>query len=465
LASLWLAAAGVLPADAQSEERKKELRAKFDAAANSMEASEKTAIGLKLAAYLDARKAALEKLWKIVEEGSEDKRDQAKEWENEVTTMRGTANTCLGHALDSVREPTVWALAFVNTTFAEEDAFWETLRTQNAGQARDFVLQCKTMIAELTKSQDAKWKQMLDDDNNGFDEQEKRQIADLRKLVEDSARELAEKHRTFTEGCIGVAKRVSKVKYELKIIGKCLEKIEEPHLKVIGVVISEVTKLTDEFVKYHLPLLEAMMENFQKRSGEYKTLTEREGAAFVIYQQARALVKEFLDKNPFDLAKEKWRRSQQEFGSARSGLKSAGQQSDWDALGAGIMSRLSAHLDGTQKVYEEFVRRHEGIFFGPIKQEIKEALAEVRQGEQEVRWWLDQDIDGRLRRWTSEVDALSRALDDGWECQKERDKAKELLKEHIEKLMATLKRAENQMSDSFLELLFRRENLARRLEQ
>ncbi len=124
-----------------------------------------------------------------------------------------------------------------------------------------------------------------------------------------------------------------------------------------------------------------------------------------------------------------------------SSSATSGQRSDAEYFAKDLLGKLSNHLSVTEKSFNEFVRRHQSKFFGPVAPDIVEALAETRVWEDWNKMIQGKGLDAKLRMYRNEANTHF-AIGLGELSTDDQEYLKGLIRERTNELVRSLEDAE-----------------------
>jgi hypothetical protein len=342
---------------------------------------ERKALEDAIAAWLKARRDHFAALVAIAADADPGKTDGAARWTTAVQTARGTLAKTMGDALRNVSTPTEHAKRFRSAVLQEEDRMLEALGKANAGAARDVIVKNQHKVKEMTELLEIKWEGLLDLDGT-YDAQEKAAVNDLQQLVREAMHEVARDQATLVSKLV-IAKDERKAKRTVAV-----GLIDAIKLAMRG-SIEQLAKTTGRYPQVRKQLQDAMK-------------SERGGVHF-LFKDVRKDTDLFLRENQFGQAKAAYEDARQGLDRARSASATAGQKEDVEDLSRAVLDALSRQLSRTESVQNDFMKKHEKKFFGPIGPDIRNALLETGQWVEWERQFQAFDLDTLARRWRDDA--------------------------------------------------------------
>jgi hypothetical protein len=358
--------------------------------------------------YTKARNEGLDDLVHLIEDNSVDKKQQSS-WNERVDRMRTDAQRVTDAGKGMRGGPSTLVINFLNLFGAEEGKFLEALKTMEVPKRRDFILENRKNVKEMTEKREIEWRALFDQDN-AIDDHEKAIYDEIVQLIDRSFDQADKEQRTTKEQLVdGVQKltRFAKDWGKPLIMGFSAVVGLPPEIKHAVdealKVLKEAEKPISAFAKIYLKV----NEDYLSRSYEYSSeMRSERGGVYVLFGSLRASTEDFVKKNDYALAKQEYFNAESDLRSWRSALYTSAQQSDAEAFAKDVLAKLSGHLYETEKVFNDFVSRHKGKFFGPIAPDISQALTESRVWEDRVKAMDGKDLEGKLQHWRSDANTF-----------------------------------------------------------
>jgi hypothetical protein len=388
-------------------------------------------------AYIDERDDALSELANLISATSES--EMSSRWASVVDDMLDLPE------LDDLDDDlsSSEALALYNQFVDEERAWWLALSRINPAAHRDSIVQQRLRLVNMTELLEDKWAELLSDDSS-IDE---KQLSAIKALTETYLRTVRESrdNRERTRGWLGAAADVA----ANDMVGTMF--IPGVLGDIIG-MLAQTVKVYNDY-KSTQESMEAQLKEMATQ--ELKLLEE-----FLATREDTQL---FTKENNFDLMKALYAEAENELRSVTS-VGTSEQRRDAENFANLIRSSLTRHVSEGESIFNAFVSKHQGKFYGPISPEAREAL-------QEPQVWLAEgrdaqtrgrDLQEDLRAWRDDANNLfgvnfSR---DGI-TDEERQFIRDYLRGDLEALMRAME------DDDFIEeltLLFDRRNVEETLD-
>ena len=103
-----------------------------------------------------------------------------------------------------------------------------------------------------------------------------------------------------------------------------------------------------------------------QRKLEIFALLSREEGVFATFQEAREIIKEFLEETSYPRVKDAYDRVEDAADALEGQMLTSGQKEDAKDFGAAIKNELAQVFRTAEDAYKEFARKHEYLFFGPL---------------------------------------------------------------------------------------------------
>jgi len=390
--------------------------------------------------YVRAREQCLEDLVRIVEESDAGKDEQEAAWEGRLATCKQDPS----RLADAVRSlsgvPSTGAYTFANVTALQEEKFFEGLAQTRIGERRDHLIVNQKNVEEMRDDLQEEWDEIADQEKS-IHESEESVVSQLEDMIDRWTDQAARERRTIKE----------KLNAGAPIIVKVMKLTSMPLVAALqhftGHNLSDLQQGI-QLVEDSGPAIDAFSGIYRKaneaylaRKIEYDALVRSErGGIYVLYSNFRQQTQDFVEKNGFDKAKVDYQEASDAMASWVSGTETSGQRSDADAFSRDVMAKLSDHLAKTETVFNEFVSKNKGKFFGPIGPDIEEALTATRMWEQWDLTIQSKGLDAKLRSWRDEANIFW-AVDISGLTSEDQGYVRGLIKERVEKLVESLDQA------------------------
>jgi hypothetical protein len=348
---------------------------------SAITAEEKKALEEGIKSWSDARRSCFEDLGRMVSDDNAGNK-QKEPWENRVKTAREALGRSIGEALRNVKDPTDAAKNFRATVQQEEDKVLAALGESKVGEMRDLIVQNRHKVKEMSTLLDTKWEGLLNLDGS-YDEMEKAAVNEMQQMVRELTHEISREETSWLTQLV-IAKNEGKGK----------------------VVMTPMQAIRAS--------IKGSLEYLAKTTGRYKETKQRlkdgirseSGGIFFLFKDVRRDTDLFLRENQFQRAKGAYDDARQGLDKAVSACTTSGQKDDVGRLAKDVLDALSKHLSATESVQNEFIKRHEKKFFGPVGPDIKKALNETELWRDWERSLDGQDLDSLARKWREDANRL-----------------------------------------------------------
>jgi hypothetical protein len=410
-------------------------------AKETFEGQERELLGKAADEWLKARNEYLDKLVALVAETRLD--EQEREWVARVGEARSKLKDLFDSAWSSLSgTPSVGAMHFVNIVRAEEDRFLAGLAGVKVAEGRDYIVKNQRNVEEQSRALQEKWRSLTEQEKGLF-EQELKIACELEEMIKKVVDEAVVKNRTAREK---------------------VESVVAVGVKLGAAAIPNQTLSTLADAVADLALLYVNAGEYARtRTVTFSYLMDSDaGGIYPLFLATRQETQEFVEKNDFLHAKERWQLAKDALERLVSDAATSAQKSDAGVFKEEILRRLSTHLTLTELTFNEFVSRHRSRFFGPISDETLEAIAEPHAWENEWRVFDQLALDAKLREWR-------RLSENYWDADLSgvSDEAKASMKEHVRGRLDELIRAlseEQRLGQETLHLVRDRADAAKKLK-
>jgi hypothetical protein len=366
--------------------------------------------------YLQERDATLTVLAKLIEVTTED--DLQTEWESAVDDLSDMPGLYdVGSSLTSDA-----AKALYDQFMDEEQEWVSALSVLSTASHRDDMVALNIRLTNMTQQLETKWQGFLNEDGQ-LDEKELRAFADVYGI-----------YNRFISDCNASRERF---KTTAKLMGEAAAKAD----KFLGAGTSSETdmvKAAGGAIKEGIDYLLKVESSVSSTLPTLEQYTDAELKTIVLFKDTREDTELFIKENNFDKIEELFEEAQDEL-ETFAGIGTDGQQDDAEAFVDLVESLLSKHVSAGQKIFNDFVAKHNLKFFGPIGPEIKESLLETQIWLAEEDKFRQLDLEEYLRKWrdeTKEVIEVNLSLDGI--SDEERDLIETALESNINELNNTL---------------------------
>jgi hypothetical protein len=363
-------------------------------------------------AYLQERDAVLTTLASLIAVTDDD--EQASEWGSTVDDLSDIPELSdVGDDLSSEE-----ALELYEVFMDEEQEWVSALSVLNTASYRDQIIALKVRLASMTELLETKWEGFLNEDGK-LDQKELEMFADVYDL-----------YRAFIED-MNAARE--KVQTTLKAVGEAATKADK-FLETGSSTETDLVKLAGAAIKEAVGFYVKAEGDIGKNLPTLEQLTDAELKVIVLFKETREDTALFIRENGFDKMKAIYTEAEDEL-KEFANVGTDGQQDDTEVFVDKVLASLSKHVSDGEKIYNDFVAKHNLKFFGPIGPDIKEALLEHQVWLTEEDEWRSLDLEEYLKEWrddTKEIIEVNLSL--SGISDEERERIEEALEPAIEEM-------------------------------
>jgi hypothetical protein len=329
--------------------------------------------------YIQERDATLTVLAKWIEVNTEG--DMQSEWENTVDDLSDVPG--LSDISSSLNSDAAKALY---DQFMDEEQEWvSALSVLSTAGHRDEIVALKIRLTNMTQKLEADWQKTLNDDGQ----------LDTKEL--EAFRAVYEIYRGFINDCNASRERF---KTAAKVMGEAAAKAD----KFLGTGTSSETdmvKAVGGAVKEGLDYLLKVESAVSSTLPTLEQYTDAELNTIVLFKKTRDDTELFMRDNNFDKMKTLYSEAEDEL-EAFAGTGTDAQQDDAEAFVDLVKGLLSKHVSEGEKIFNDFVAKHNLKFFGPIGPDIQENLLERQVWLTKADELRKLDLEEYLRDWRDE---------------------------------------------------------------
>ena len=377
-------------------------------------------------AYIGARNKALTDLLEIIKEGDPGRKEQQRRFVDRAEALKSDLGK-FADALKPVDKLSPTALGILNGITQREGQFIEALKLLKVAEQRDAIVEQRRRMVEMTELLETKWKGLLDLDNN-LDRQEQQMAQEIQKALEQAINNAAGSRKNIQE----------KMKTVVAVIAGVGKKIPNDAIKQMAEILDHINK------EWYAKWLEA--QNYAgQRVRTYTDLTRGEhGGVFVLFSDLRRDTDLFIRENGFDKAKERYGKAKEDLERLPDNYSGSGPKADaaeWSKL---ALEHINNHLKASEEAFNNFVRKHEKKFFGPIGPDVREELLETQVWDRLESEQRRLDLDERLRAWRGDAKGFFEVSLSGLS-----DVEREWIQDQLKTSLDNLSRQIQQMEDEF----------------
>jgi hypothetical protein len=363
-------------------------------------------------AYLQERDAVLTTLSSLIAVTTDD--EQANEWESTVDDLSDIPELVdVDDALSSEE-----ALELYDLLMDEEQEWVSALSVLNTASYRDQLIALKLRLQNMTELLEEKWQGFLNEDGK-LDQKELEIFADVYDL-----------YRNFIED-MNAARE--KVQTTLKAVGEAATKADK-FLETGSSAETDLVKFAGAAIKEAVGFYVKTESDIGKNLPTLEQLTDAELKVIVLFKETREDTALFIRENGFDKMKALYTEAENEL-KEFANVGTDGQQDDTEVFVDKVLASLSKHVSDGEKIYNDFVAKHNLKFFGPIGPDIKEALLEHQVWLTEEDEWRNLDLEEYLKNWRDETKEIIEVnLSLSGISDEERERIEEALEPAIEEM-------------------------------
>jgi hypothetical protein len=332
-------------------------------------------------AYIDERDDALSELANLVSATSDS--EMSSRWASVVDDMLDLPE------LDDLDDDlsSSEALALYNQFVDEERAWWLALSRINPAAYHDTIVQQRLRLANMTALLEDKWEELLSDDSS-IDE---KQLSAIKALTETYLRTVRES-RDNRERIRGWVSAVADVAAN-DMVGTMFIP------GVLGDIISMLAQTGKAYNEY-----QAAQKSME---AQLKELSAQELKLLEEFLATRKDTQLFVEQNGFDVMKARYADADNELRSF-TGVGTSEQRRDAENFVNLIRGSLTRHVAEGESLFNSFVSKHQGKFYGPISPDTRQALLETQVwlAEGKDAETRGRDLQEDLRAWRDDANNL-----------------------------------------------------------
>jgi hypothetical protein len=348
--------------------------------------TEKKAL-LAAAVEWDARRREnLDALCTILREQTGTKASES--WNTRVENLRsGLAK--FSEAAKSHSNPSEWATNFVNSNAAADDKFVTAVdKARVAAEARDYMVAYLATLKEETKNLETTWNRLVSD-HATYQKQEEAVIEQVEALVRaasSKAQDLDVKVRkTIGDTLVAAKDALSKAPEGLSDAGQIPHNNE---LVIIGEIIEAFRRLT------------IGIEDQRSRFEGY--FRQELGSVILLYNDFRKTTQDFIEKFGYKKVLESEETARRVLDDIVSnGGTSSANKADAQSFADAAKILIKGHVNNAKNTWDEFVTKHEGKFFGPIRPDFARALLDRDMFESKYERLQADNLHALAEKWRS----------------------------------------------------------------
>jgi len=316
--------------------------------------------------------------------------DAGDKWARAVSEARASVSA-LDEGLRDLKAAARPAGDFVKTLKEEESAFYACLdKVRPAAEAAETLCSQALLIAEKANALDAKWEK-LTEGTNSFHEKEKGIVDEIQRLMADAAGEAARKNASLKEKVALVLTFAQKTNDFASSGGPT---------DVFGPEFNHTLSLLGQLAEYWT----GCRNNLSMRFEEYLSILRFDRSTILpMFGDFHKDAEEFVKRYGLDKADEALERAKKALSEASSSLKTRDQTGDFiGGLSTPILSVLQRDYDRARNAWEDFVKRHQYRFFGPIAPQFIQHFTKIEEFQNSFRSVVEVNLHEMLTGWLND---------------------------------------------------------------
>ena len=284
------------------------------------------------------------------------------------------AQEAAGRAHDALKESKVgrlWMAKVAN----QEHTFFFKLMTSGVAARRDRMVRQTKDLGKAEKEFESKWSTIKGSDND----------------VDKQMKKVSEQYTKLLNEAVKIASKIEKESKErmADLIAKLLA------AGFIGVDFG----IVEEILKGGARAISTKLDQSEARRYELHALFSREEGIYATFEEARDVVKEFLEETGYPRIKDTWDDAEDLAEKLPGAMLTEGQKDDAKELEKELKNQLQKVFSVAEKAYKGFAKKHEYLFFGPLGGQYYAELGEDDYWKSKSREWQNskRDIDDLLR--------------------------------------------------------------------
>jgi hypothetical protein len=322
--------------------------------------------------------------------------------------------------VSSFSSPSKPGLDFQLSATTDEHRFWNGMEMLNLGARRDELIQLEQNVEWETLILRKKWETMTVE-NLPLLTLEKQATALVKGMVDKTIEQKASVYQKSKESTVltheWIKDRVRWLKEKAAELAAKKTGLKEDYAKLVAEVVAEmIRKFGGSEIGYPakemLKVIGASIEFFTipvksertQRVVEYneKIRCQTEGI-LVVFMQTRKESDEFIKKNGFPVAKQRYEEVRKALDDWLKELPTQGLKDDGKEIVDAFVAGLSQLMRSMETTFNQFIKENEGRFFGPVGPQIDEELWQTRQWETDLATLASRgkDLEETLSEWRS----------------------------------------------------------------
>jgi hypothetical protein len=294
-------------------------------------------------------------------------------------------------AAKSITNPSEWASKLLNVNSAADDKFVTAVeKAQVAAEARDYMVQYLATLQEETKNLETKWSALVSN-HATYQQQELaviEQVESLVKAAASSAQDLDGKIREAIGHTLVEVKNV--IANAPEGMADAAQIPNNNELVIAGEAVEAFRRLA------------VGVEDQRSRFESY--FRQELGSVIFLYNDFRKTTQEFIDKFGYKKvleAEDNARKALDDIVS--NGGTSSANKADAQTFADAAKILIKGHSNDAKNTWDDFVTKHEGKFFGPIKPDFSRALLDRDIFENKYERLQADNLNDLAQKWRSGV--------------------------------------------------------------
>lgn len=409
--------------------------------------------------YFSDRTRALDDLLALVADESADQKDQGQKWKEIVSRVLESLKGSISSCPDSIRDANPLLVKFCEKVSVEEVKFWDLVGASAGPYCRDEFVRRHQAVKEMIANLDVKWSEQKGNDD-GIDDREKRVVEEVLGLMDAAIDDHARGMKDITEKFYDLNGKIAKTLGARPVS----EVLSDGKTALDKSVSGEIEEIRSQLSRESEWLLSNANQYLERRRALQEILAA-ERVNLGLFVQSRRDTTQFLTTAQLSNLEAVARGSSEWHDQQALNLVTDGQKSDWSNFSREIKDRMTKHLDIYTRIFNDFVSRHGGRFFGPFSDQAWQEMLEPGA-------WNDAQQRVTGKGLSNKIAELRKQMTDitNWGGSMPMDEplksiaveyAKEKLRNHFDRLIEQCVKSESVWSDTDLRLLFAREETER----
>lgn len=310
--------------------------------------------------------------------------DQENPYKNAINSLSPVVSRSFSERVKNVGTPSPQADLFCMRVEMEEATFMKALeQTVIAASKRDYLYKYEGIIKKQIEDLDKRWTEVTKAHQN-YDAVEKQITDELTNLIKEASQAAAAKTATKGETAIRYIDTLLKLPTPPGVLGDGAKAV----LAVIKESVSYWKGKTDMF--------SSRLKQFQDA---YKSEV---GTTLVLFKDFREETQEFIDDFGYDKAEDEKEAGDSALNSFVSSCATDAQKSDATVFADEAKKALAAKLSIAKNIWDDFVKKNEKKFFGPVGPEIAEGLLSTSAWKDRKAALAHTSLHALLKEWRDE---------------------------------------------------------------